>query len=61
LLHESFNPLAMAQAQLPHGAADIPATRCTLFDRVRNCEDNHHERTTRMRSNHGQQATEAYE
>jgi hypothetical protein len=24
LLRESFNPLAMAQAQLPHGAADIP-------------------------------------
>ena len=23
LLRESFNPLAMAQAQLPHGAADI--------------------------------------
>jgi hypothetical protein len=25
LLRESFNPLAMAQAQLPHGAADIPS------------------------------------
>jgi hypothetical protein len=24
LLRESFNPLAMAQAQLPNGAADIP-------------------------------------
>ena len=24
LLRETFNPLAMAQAQLPHGAADIP-------------------------------------
>jgi uncharacterized protein len=24
LMRESFNPLAMAQAQLPHGAADIP-------------------------------------
>ena len=24
LIRESFNPLAMAQAQLPHGAADIP-------------------------------------
>src|SRR6478752_3747289 len=24
LLRESFNPLAMAQAQLPHGAADLP-------------------------------------
>ena len=24
LLRESFNPLAMAQAQLPHGGADIP-------------------------------------
>jgi hypothetical protein len=24
LLRESFNPLAMAQAQLPHGAGDIP-------------------------------------
>ena len=25
LLRETFNPLAMAQAQLPNGAADIPA------------------------------------
>src|SRR5258705_12479032 len=30
-------------------SSDHPATRCTLSDRVRNCGDNHHERTTRRR------------
>jgi hypothetical protein len=37
LLRESFNPLTMAQAQLPNGVADIgpPGDVCTRSDRVR--------------------------